>query len=148
MSTRSPFRSPTIATHASTHTCGDSAVATTPPISRSTSTGCCWTFPAGSAGSVDPVAEVGAELLADHRVAEGEIDDRREPSERCARVVAIGAAQHAVERAVRRLHTQGVGQLDLTAGAGLHPFDLLEDVGRQHVPPDHYEIAGSIVDRR
>src|SRR6185436_6296447 len=137
-----------IATHASTRIAGGSGTARTARSSTSTSTACCWTFRAGSAGSVDARAEVGAEGVADDGVVEREIDDRGEPSDRRARVVAVGAAEHPVEWAVCSLHTQRIGQLDLAAGAWLHPFELREDIGRQHVPADDDEIAGGVLDRR
>src|SRR3954453_1532357 len=152
MSKPSRCRSSTIATSASTPTAGDSAKAMTARSSMSISTACCWTFRAGSADSLDLLAEavtqVGAEVVADHGILQRQIDHRRQPSQRCPGVISTGRAQHSGEGAVRRLDAQRVGQLDLPTGAGLHPFDLLEDVGRQHIATDDDEIARSIVDRR
>src|SRR3954453_12846018 len=145
MSKRKPYRSPAIATRASTLIVGDSAEATTAPISTSTSMACYWTFPAGSVGSLESVAQMGAEVAADHRILERQIDNRGQPPERCARVVAPSVAEHPVKGSVDRLDAQGIGQLNLATGSRLHPLQLLEDVGREDIATDDDEIARGIV---
>ncbi len=45
-------------------------------------------------------------------------------------------------------HAQRIGELDLAAAAGLHPLELGEDVGRQHVTPDDDQITGGVFDGR
>src|SRR3954469_19712336 len=97
MSKRSPYRSPAIGTSASTLIAGDSVEATTAPSSTSTSTVCCWISLAGSVGSVESVPQMGAEVAADHRILQRQIDDRGQPPERCAGVVAPGVAEHPVK---------------------------------------------------
>src|SRR3954470_15080306 len=148
MSKRSPCRSPAIATNASPLIAGGSAAATTAPSSTSYSTACDAAFRGGSAASAEAVAQVGTEVVADHRVLQRQIDDSGQPSQRCPGVVPAGVAEHSMKGTGGSLDPQRIGQLDLATGTRLHALDLLEDVGRQDVSADDDQIAGSVVDRR
>src|SRR5690606_41377611 len=100
--------------------------------------------PAGGPGSTsrhatgdvrgEPLAQLGAEVLAGHR----ELDDGLDVVEAVARVVAPAPEDHAVHpRALRRVGTrelgERVGQLDLAPASRLGALEDLEDLGREHV---------------
>src|SRR5690242_19632963 len=95
--------------------------------------------------STEALRQPGPELGRHRWVAEGDVDDRRQPTERVARVVAGDRADDAVERRPRCLRLERVGELDLAPGARTDAGDLVEDVGRQHVSPDDDEVARRIV---
>src|SRR5690242_19117889 len=93
-------------------------------------------------------AQVLPELGTGVRPRERELDGRLEPAHRGAGVIAVALERVAEHALLVHQRLDGVGELDLAARAALRLLELLEDLGRQHVAPDHREVRRRVLGLR
>src|SRR4051812_47289554 len=98
------------------------------------------TVPAPPGGSEVQRAEVFPEVVRELGPRERQLDGRTKPAHRGARVVPLALEGVAVDRLLVHERLDPVRQLDLAACAPLGLFELVEDLGREHVSPDDGEV--------
>src|SRR4026207_1661651 len=93
-------------------------------------------------------AEVGPEVRREVGPLERDVDGRLEPAHRRAGVVAGALELVGVDRLLLHECLDGIGELDLAAGAALGLLELVEDLGGQDVAADDREARWGVLLRR
>src|SRR5258706_8543134 len=84
-------------------------------------------------------AQVFGESFPDLRVPQAVGDGRLQIAELVAAIVALALELVRVDRLLGEHRLDGVGQLQLAAGAGLQLAQMPEDIARQQIAADHAE---------
>src|SRR5581483_7591814 len=93
----------------------------------------------------DEVGQEGPELVAEVGTVERQLDRRPEEVDLLAEVVAARLERVAAHRLRLEQQADGVGQLQLAAGAGRDAVEGVEDLRREDVTADDRQVGGGVL---